>query len=110
MNHEHFAVTERQMKRWELLEKVKDGKLTLAAVTPALGVSYRQAQRVKAKAVAQGVRGLSHGNRGRPPANKAQPELRERVLVLSQERYREFNGIAPLELRELSSPPSFSPQ
>jgi len=91
MNHEHFAVTERQMKRWELLEKVKDGKLTLAAATPALGVSYRQAQRLKAKALAQGVRGLSHGNRGRPPANKAQAELRQRVLALSQERYREFN-------------------
>jgi transposase len=91
MNHEHFAVTERQMKRWELLEKVNAGKLTLAAVTPALGVSYRQAQRLKAKALVQGVRGLSHGNRGRPPANKAQPELREQVLALSQARYRDFN-------------------
>jgi transposase len=79
------------MKRWELLEKVRAGKLTLAAVTPALAVSYRQAQRLKARAVVQGVRGLSHGNAGRPPANKAQPELRERVLALSQERYREFN-------------------
>ena len=91
MNHDYFAVTERQMKRWELLKKVLEGKLTLAAVTPALGLSYRQAQRLKAKALAQGVRGLSHGNRGRPPANKGQPELRERVLALSQERYRDFN-------------------
>jgi len=91
MDHEHFAVTERQMKRWELLRKVTEGNLTLAAVTPALGVSYRQAQRLKAKALAQGLRGLSHGNRGRPPANKAQPQLRERVLALSQERYRGFN-------------------
>jgi len=91
MSHEHFAVTERQMKRWELLRKVMEGKLTLAAVTPALGVSYRQAQRLKAKALAQGWRGLAHGNRGRPPANKAQPKLQERVLALSQERYRDFN-------------------
>jgi transposase len=91
MDHEHFAVTERQMKRWELLRKVTEGNLTLAAVTPALGVSYRQAQRLKAKALAQGLRGLSHGNRGRPPANKAQPQLRERVLALSQQRYRGFN-------------------
>lgn len=91
MNHEHFAVTERQMKRWELLKKVTEKKLTLAAVTPALGVSYRQAQRLKATAAAQGVRGLSHGNAGRPPANKADQGLRERVLGLSQERYRGFN-------------------
>ena len=90
MSHEHFAVTERQMKRWELLKKVMERRQTLAAVAPALGVSYRQAQRLKAKALAQGVRGLSHGNRGRPPANKGQPELRERVLALSQAWVRVF--------------------
>jgi len=55
MDHEHFAVTERQMKRWELLKKVTEKKLTLAAVTPALGVSYRQAQRLKATAAGAGV-------------------------------------------------------
>jgi transposase len=91
MDHEHFAVTERQMKRWQLLEKVRAGKLTLAAVTPALAVSYRQAQRLKAKVQAGGLKGLSHGNRGRSPANKAQGKLRARVLQLSQERYRGFN-------------------
>lgn len=91
MNHEHFAVTGRQMKRWELLKKVMEGRLTLAAVTPALKVSYRQAQRLKAKALAQGLQGLGHGNRGRAPANKATPELRARVLALSQEHYQGFN-------------------
>ncbi len=79
------------MKRWQLLEKVRAGKLTLAAVTPALGLSYRQAQRLKAKVQAQGLKGLSHGNRSRPPANKAPQKLREQVLALSQERYRQFN-------------------
>ena len=73
MDHEHFAVTERQMKRWDLLQKVLDRKLTLAAVAPVLGVSYRQAQRLKAKALAQGLRGLSHGNRGRRPVNASAP-------------------------------------
>ena len=79
------------MKSWQLLEKVKDGKLTLAAVTPALGVCYRHAKRLLKRAREQGLPGLGHGNRGRPPANKADEALRERVLVLSQERYRDFN-------------------
>jgi len=48
------------MKRWELLKKVTEEKLTLVAVMPALGVSYRQAQRLKAKASVQGLRGLGH--------------------------------------------------
>ena len=65
------------MKRWELLEKVMEARLTLAAVTPALGVSYRQAKRLLKRAREKGLRGLGHDNRGRPPANKAQPQLRE---------------------------------
>jgi len=91
MDHDHFAVTERQMKRWELLRKVTEGRLTLAAVRPALAVSYRQAQRLKARVMTQGLKGLSHGNRGRVPANKADGKLKEQVLALSQERYRGFN-------------------
>jgi len=79
------------MKRWELLKKVTEQKLTLAAVTPALGVSYRQAKRLVKRAREGGLPGLAHGNRGRPPANKADEALRERVLALSQESYRDFN-------------------
>jgi len=79
------------MKRWELLKKVMEKKLTLAAVTPALGVCYRQAKRLLRRAREEGLAGLGHGNRGRPPANKITSQLRQRVLALSQERYREFN-------------------
>jgi len=79
------------MRRWELLGKVMDRRLTLAAVTPALGVSYRQAKRLLARAREKGLRGLGHGNRGRPPANKADQALRERVLALSQSQYPQFN-------------------
>ena len=91
MSQERFAATNREMKRWGLLKQVLEGKLTLAAVRPALGVSYRQAQRLKAKARAQGARGLAHANRGRPPANKVARAVREQVLTLSQERYQDFN-------------------
>jgi len=79
------------MRRWELLGKVMDRRLTLAAVTPALGVSYRQAKRLLARAREKGLRGLGHGNRGRPLANKADQALRERVLALSQSQYAQFN-------------------
>ena len=89
--HDHFAVTGRQMKRWELLENVKDGKLTLTTVAPALRVSYRQAQRLKEKVSAEGLRGLGHGNRGRAPADAHPSALRAQVLALSQSSYANFN-------------------
>ena len=86
-----LAVSQREIKRYEMLKKVLEGELSLAAATGALGVGYRQAKRVKGRAAAQGLAGLIHGNRGRPPANKADEALRQRVLALSAEHYRDFN-------------------
>src|SRR3990172_7250416 len=91
MENRTLAVSQREIKRYEMLKRVLEGKLTLAAATGALGVGYRQAKRVKGRAAAQGLAGLIHGNRGRPPANKADEALRQRVLALSAEHYRDFN-------------------
>jgi len=91
MESHTIAVSEREMKRYELLRKVLEGKLTLAAVTPALGVSYRHAKRLKRRVAQGGLAALAHGNRGRPPCNQASAGLRERVLTLSAQRYHDFN-------------------
>lgn len=89
--NDRIVVKAQDMKRYQLLQQVIDGRLTLAAVTPALGVSYRHAKRLKGKVAQGGLAALAHGNRGRPPANKPADELRRRVLALSQERYRDCN-------------------
>ena len=91
MEHKGLYVSQREIRRYELLQKVVDEKLTLRQVTEALGVSYRQALRLKAKVVAEGLPGLVHGNRGRAPANQPDASLRARVLALSKERYFDFN-------------------
>lgn len=91
MEHEGRYVSQREIRRYELVQKVLDEKLTLGQVTEALGMSYRQALRLKAKVAAEGLAGLVHGNRGRPPANQGEEALRARVLALSRERYFDFN-------------------
>ena len=77
MEHEGLYVSRKDLRRYELLRMVQDG--TLSQVTEALGVSYRQAKRLKAKVEAQGLAGLCHGNRGRPPHNRSEETLRARV-------------------------------
>jgi transposase len=91
MEDKGLYVSQKDIRRYELVQQVVDGKLRLAQVTEALGVSYRHAKRVKAKVMAQGLAGLCHGNRGRPPHNRPGQELRARVLTLSRERYYDFN-------------------
>ena len=91
MEHETVTVSKEEMKRFELLQYVLDEKLTLTAVAEALGVSYRQARRLKAKVAEAGLQGLGHGNRGRAPAHAKGKAVRARVLALSTERYFDFN-------------------
>ena len=91
MEDKGLYVSQKDIRRYELLQKVLDESLTLAGAAPALGVSYRQALRLKAKVAVLKLRGVLHGNRGRPPANKAEEAVRARVLELSRERYFDFN-------------------
>lgn len=91
MEDKGLYVSQKDIRRYELLQKVLDESLTLAVVAPALSVSYRQAKRLKAKVKAQGLTGLLHGNRGRSPHNRCEEAQRARVLELSRERYFDFN-------------------
>lgn len=93
-----IAVTAKDMRRYELLHRVVEGQLTLAAVAPVLGVSYRHAKRLKAKVGAGGLAALAHGNRARVPSNKPPDDLRRRVLALAVERYADFNDTHFTEL------------
>ena len=91
MEHEERCMRAEDARRFSLLQQSVDGKLTLREITEALGVSYRQAVRLKAKVAAEGPCGLLHGNRGRPPSNKLDEALRTRVLALAEGRYAGCN-------------------
>lgn len=91
METEGFFVSKQDVRRYELLHQVIAGRLSLRQITEALGVSYRQAKRLKARVMALGLRGLLHGNRGQQPHNKPEEALRAQVLALSKERYYDCN-------------------
>jgi transposase len=73
-----------------VLRRVLDGTISVKEATGYLGVSYRQAKRLKKRAE-EGAAGLVHGNRGRAPSNKLCEELRENVLALSEKEYGSYN-------------------
>lgn len=74
-----------------MLRMVLEKRLTLRQAAENMGVSYRQAKRLRRSFESDGVVGLIHGNQGRSPANKISDDLRSRVLALSEERYSAFN-------------------
>ena len=82
---------QRELKRWHLMEMVEVGKITLKEATEKIGVSYRQAKRIRRAIRDRGAKGLVHGNRGRPSNHRLKDSVREKVLKLSKEVYWDFN-------------------
>ena len=80
-------LSERELRRLEILDQVEDGDLTNAEAARLLQLSVRQLRRLRAAYRSRGAIALAHGNRGRRPANAIGPELVRRVLCLAGTTY-----------------------
>lgn len=86
-----------------ILNGVLEGKITAKQAAARLDISKRHVFRLKAKMKQEGISSLSHGNRGKSPANTLSEEVRGKVLEKGCGEYRgaSFNHMAELlERRE----------
>lgn len=79
------------VNRWQILKEVIEGRRSLKNASAELGVSYRQAIRMKKAVLEYGVRGLVHGNTGRRPANSISEETRTQIVELSRSEFAGLN-------------------
>ena len=80
-------MSQRELKRAGILERVAGGELSLVEGSELMGLSYRQGKRLWKKYGEKGPAGLVHGNVGRV-SNRAKPKkFRQRVLKLVREKY-----------------------
>lgn len=84
-------MSQKERQRYHLLKMVIGGKITLKETDNLMGVSYRQAKRLKKKLISEGAKGLIHGNRGRPSPKALSHKLAEKILELSLSKYTNFN-------------------
>lgn len=85
-----IEISQKELTRYDVLRRVLDGTISLKDAAGCMGVSYRQAKRLKSKAT-DGAVGLVHANRGRSPSNRIDNDLRKKILALHEEKYSEFN-------------------
>jgi transposase len=77
----------RELRRAEVLGRVKGQTLRLVDAAKMLEVSYRQAKRLWQRYREEGAKGLQHRSAGRS-SNRAKPEkFRRKVLQLVREKY-----------------------
>jgi transposase len=93
MEGEKILMSQRQLQRWHVMGLVEGGKITLGEATKKIGVSYRQAKRIRRALRIKGVKGIIHGNTGRIPWNRTADCIRQRVIEFSRELYRDFNDM-----------------
>jgi transposase len=91
MKKDILSMSQKERQRYHLLQMVIGGKITLKETGNLMGVSYRQAKRLKKKLISEGAKGLIHGNRGRPSPKALSRELAETILDLSLTTYTNFN-------------------
>jgi transposase len=87
-----------ELKRVEVLTEVLAGRRTTESAAGVLDVSLRQAQRLVARYRDGGGGALIHKSRGRPASNKLGQGVRELVLELVQQNYRDFGPTLAAEM------------
>ena len=80
-------MNDKELRRGEVLGRVKRGELKLSEAGRMLAISYRQSKRIWRRYSAGGTKALKHGNVGRV-SNRAKPaQVRKRVLQLVRQHY-----------------------
>jgi transposase len=98
MGDEITLKTEEQ-RRGRVLAHLVGGGLTIEEAAELLGVSVRQAWRLRAAFLAGGPAALAHGNRGRPSPRRVDTVTRARVTALAtSDDYRGANDSHLTEL------------
>lgn len=93
MEGEKILMSERQGRKLHVIGLVEGGKITLKEAAKTIGVSYRQAKRIRRALRVKGVKGIIHGNTKRAPWNRTEDSLCQRVLDLSRQIYGGFNDM-----------------
>jgi hypothetical protein len=94
---ETITMTAREQHRARVLSRILMGESTMAEGGLELGLSERQLWRLRTAFVGAGPAGLVHGNRGRPSAQRIDPDRRARIVEL-RERYGPINDTHFCEL------------
>lgn len=80
-----------ELRRSRVLEHVVTGKTTLREAAVALGISYRQARRLKKRYLELGPAGLAHRSRGCAVKHALCPGLVRKIVGLHETVYPDLN-------------------
>ena len=94
-----ISSTTEEQRRGRILAHLVRGDLTIEQAAEWLGVSVRQAWRLRARLLTEGPSALAHGNRGRADPRRIDADTRARVVELATSD--DYRGATDSHLTEL---------
>jgi transposase len=85
------TLTMKEQHKLKMVIDYEAGKIGAQRAAELLGITKRQFRRLVAAYRQQGIAALAHGNRGRSPANRISEAVRQEILRLAKETYRDYN-------------------
>jgi transposase len=92
------SMSKRDLQRIEVLTEVLAGRRTTESASAVLDLSVRQTQRLLTRYRDGGGAALIHGSRGRPASNSLSTGVRDYVLELVRQNYRDFGPTLAAEV------------
>lgn len=91
MNETRVTMTNRELKRVGVMERVEAGQMTGVEAAGVLGLSVRQVRRLVKAYRKKGAAGLVHGNRGQVSTRGLAAETRAQIVGLAHGEYQDYN-------------------
>lgn len=85
------TLTMKEQHKLKMVIDYEAGKIRAQRAAEVLGITKRQFRRLVAAYRQRGIAALAHGNRGRSPANRISEAVRQEILRLAKETYRDYN-------------------
>lgn len=93
-------MSHKELERLPILRNVEQKQMTLQEASAIMGVSYRQARRIRKKYLEKGPLGLSHGSRDRQGNRRHPDSFKKAVLDLFQAEFSDYGPTLASEIME----------
>jgi len=86
-----LTMTKKEAGRYEIIKELINKKIDGTEASKSLNLSVRQTKRLKASVVLRGLKGVIHGNRGKPSNRKINETIIKKAKKLLIAKYPDFN-------------------
>jgi len=93
----YITMSQKEVKKYDIIKKVINKELNGPASAKLLNLTSRHIRRLKKRVKEKGIKGLIHGNRGKP-GNRAIPdEEKQKIIDLLRKHYHDFGPSSAAE-------------